>query len=774
LGAPTERNLPDDRRAPCWWVPWLLVPVSLLSNPRAAFPDLSYYFRDYTIAFYPLHAFFTRELAHGRWPGWNPHLHEGTFALPQVYPLDLLQVLWPGPAAMSWLLTMHLPLAALAMFALARRLGASSSGAFLSGAAYALGGLALSCLNLYVFLQALALAPLVVLGLREAARLGGRWIPFCGVALAVSIATLAVEFVAQAVVLGLLLAWMDRGWRRAATRAGLGLALGLGLAAVPIGVVSGLTPETVRGCCSSPAVSLENGLPPVALFQAVNPALFGPLSPPGEHGWGRALFGQSDPYFLSLYLGPLMLALALVGFVEMDRRRRLVLLGITAVALWYAFGRAGGLASLLTSLPLVRSFRYPVKAVFLPYMVVCLAAGLGLGALVAGRAWVLLSRVATGVAFLCLVPAAAVLFVPEAVRSRAQIGVEIFPTARELIARGSWEAAALAGVGVLLAVSVRKGWLAGSRSAMLLAGVLVLDLARAGAGVNPQVNPGIFAAPPELAALGLDQLGGGRVFTYEVRHSLALQRFFAGNPRQPVLWSLLIYRRLLGSYTGMLDGAEMALDTDLTGFAPRPDELGRADYVPESVGLLVDRLRDSAVSRVLSLDPLSHPDLALRALAPAGPEGLFVHVYELRDTWPRAYLACTVQPEGAGEMPPVSYQAAPRNEGGCGGSVRSLEQRPAEGRYEVESGRGAYLVVKNSYARGWNAVVDDRAQPVLRINGKYQGVPVPAGRHVVWLRYVAPGLHTGVLFFLAAVCACLVLVARPVLDSSAERETGSP
>jgi len=741
--------------------------VSLLSNPRAALPDLSYYFRDYTITFYPLHLFSSSELAHGRWPGWNPHLHEGTFALPQLYPLDLLQVIWPGPAATSWLLTLHLPLAALAMFALARRLGASPWGAFVSGAAYALGGLALSCLNLYVFLQALALAPLLVLALPEAIRRGGRWIPLASVLLAASLATLAVEFVVQAVVLGLLLGWTNRGSWRPAARTALVLLLGVGLAAVPMAVVWGLTPETVRGCCSSPAVSLENGLPPVAFFQALNPVLFGPLSPPGEKGWGQALFGSGGPYFLSLYLGPVLLAFAFVGFAAMHRRRRWLLIGLAALALWYALGRPGHLATALTSLPFVGSFRYPVKAVFLPYMVVCLAGGAGLAGLLEGRGWRLLARVSGALALLSLAPAAAMLLLPDAVESWAQIGPEAFSAARAAVARGSAEAAALAALCVLASVAVGRGWLQGRRAGLLLAGVLVLDLARCGAGINPQVSSRFFDAPPELSALGLDKLGGGRVFTYEVRHSVALLRFFAQQPRQPVLWSFLIYRRLLGSYTGILDGAEMALDPDLTGFGPRPDELDREDYLPESVDRLLGRLREAAVSRVLSLDPLSHPDLALRARVPAGPPGLFVHVYELLRTLPREYIACAVQPTEAGALP-LSYRAAPAEGPECGGSVVAADRRPAEARYEVAAGRPAYLVLRNSYARGWRATVDGRRQPVVRVNGKHQGVALPAGRHVVTLRYVPPGLRTGAWLFAVSLLACLVLVTRPTLEPAVD------
>ena len=69
----------------------------------------------------------------------------------------------------------------------------------MGGAVYALGGLALSTLNLYVFLQAFALAPLVAGLLRRAARAGGRWVVVAGAGLGLGLSTLAVEFVGQAV-----------------------------------------------------------------------------------------------------------------------------------------------------------------------------------------------------------------------------------------------------------------------------------------------------------------------------------------------------------------------------------------------------------------------------------------------------------------------------------------------------------------------------------------------------------------------------------------------
>ena len=108
---------------------------------RPACPLRTYYFRDFTATFYPLRLFAARELREGGFPFWNPFVFEGSFQLPVLYPPDLLHALWPSPVFVSWLLTLHLPLAALAAYWLARELGVSREGAFVGGALYALGGL---------------------------------------------------------------------------------------------------------------------------------------------------------------------------------------------------------------------------------------------------------------------------------------------------------------------------------------------------------------------------------------------------------------------------------------------------------------------------------------------------------------------------------------------------------------------------------------------------------------------------------------------------------
>ena len=89
------------------WSLALAAAASLLPHVQALWPAHSYYFRDFTVTFYPLRLLQARELLAGRWPAWNPYVQEGSFLLPALYPSDLLQVLWPGPVFVSWLLTLQ-------------------------------------------------------------------------------------------------------------------------------------------------------------------------------------------------------------------------------------------------------------------------------------------------------------------------------------------------------------------------------------------------------------------------------------------------------------------------------------------------------------------------------------------------------------------------------------------------------------------------------------------------------------------------------------------
>jgi hypothetical protein len=752
------------------WAPVLLVPTALLPNLAAAIPSRTYFFRDFTAAFYPLRLFAARELRAGRFPAWNPFIFEGSFQLPALYPPDLLLTLAPGPVFASWLLTLHLPLAALGAYWLARELGAGRSGAFAGGALYALCGFALSTLNLYVFLQALALAPFVAGLVRRAAKEGGRAVVAAAAVLALALSTLAVEFVGQALLLGLALGLAVRPTRGTVGRLVATTALGFGLAGLPLALTLGLLPETVRGAGFAPDVRLGNAVHPAVLLQAILPRLFGLPQAPAEAWWGGRFFSRGLPYFLSLYVGPPALALAAVGARGLPRRERICLLALGGAGLWYALGRWGGLATLVSHLPFTGAFRFPSKALLLPHLALALAVAAGVDRL--GRERLAWWRLAGVLGALAALGGLVVLLLGQASAGLvAWTGVApaFWPRLVDVVAGDAALVGVMALVGVGLAFAVARGRLRPAHATLLFVALAVGDLVREGAGLNPQTAASFFDPLPETRALGLADLGGGRVFSYGVDESPAFREFLARGGPGLTLAGTWIDRQVLAPYSNVVDRVESPEATDLTSFVPRPRELGPDDYAPAAVNGLLPWLRQAGVVRVLSLDPLHHPDLELLADVPLGPPGLALHVYRLADAWPRAYVACRVtQATGQRDALRRPYEPGfdPSHEvaleraaaADCsGGSARRAAFVPGAERYVVDADGAGLLVTRESFARGWRAAVDGRPAPVLRADGKHRAVPIPAGHHEVVLRYQPPGLSLGLT--LTALSAALALAA---------------
>jgi hypothetical protein len=773
LRATTEAEPRAKPGAARWVAPAVLALTSLLSAAGAAAPALSYYFRDFTVTFYPLRAFVARELAGGRWPAWNPYVQEGAPAIPVTYPLDLLLALIPGPVAASWLLTLHLPLSALGFYWLARELGADRLGAFAAGAAFALGGLAASSVNLYVFLQALALAPFLVLALRRALRDGGRSVPLAGLALGLALTTLAVEFVVQAVILGVGLGLAARPRRAAIARCGLALAIGVLLAGVPLALIAGMLPETVRGGGFGPDVALANDLHPAVLFQVLVPDLFGPLRAPVEGFWGQAFHVKGFPYFLSLYAGPVVLAAAASGLAEASRRDRRLLMVAAAGGLVYALGARGGLAPLLSHVPGASAFRFPIKAIFLPYAAVSLFAGLGVSRLRRGQGWRAFCGAALAFGTLALALGAALLLVPGEIANWAQVAAQLRPnlgpSARDAALTGVL-GLACAGLAARILVRPREAHAA----AILVSAAIAGDLGRAGAGLNPQVPAGFFDLLPESAAERRAQPPGTRTFSYGLDHSPAFRAFLArGGPGLGV-WSFFAARQMLTPYCNLIDSVESADAKDITGFVLRPPEILPEEYDPAAVGALLPKLRNASVSQVWSLDPLSHPELELRRAVPLGPPSLDLRVYSLRRTWARQSIACRAvtapSREAALALPLTGPDFNPETDvalevpagASCTrGAARSVSAGPGTRAFDAELDGDGYLLLRDSYARGWRAIVDGRGAPVLRANGKHQAVPLGPGRHQIELRYHPPGLLLGLGAMAAGLLVLTAMLWRP-------------
>jgi len=112
--------------------------------------------------------------------------------------------------------------------------------------------------------------------------------------------------------------------------------------------------------------------------------------------------------------------------------------------------------------------------------------------------------------------------------------------------------------------------------------------------------------------------------------------------------------------------------------------------------------------------------------------------------------------------------AAPSSGGWTPGtaSVRLLERRPGRLRLQSDSPGPGWLVLLDSFEKGWSATVDGAAAPLLPANVAFRAVPLPAGRHEVEMRYRARGVLSGLA--IAALGLALLLLRARSLPSARE------
>src|SRR5438034_7578225 len=212
--------------------------VAALPFARGLLSGHAFFFRDLSLHFFPLRRFALDGLRAAELRYWNPYLHEGIPSPfpPISYPIELLQLLHPDEWGLSLVLALHVPLAALAFLALGRHLGLEPVAAAAGSFVYALGGFCLSSLNLYVYAEALAWAPLVILGARRAAGGGARDVALGAIATAMAWSTVGTELVMQSIVVAVVLSWPSRARRAGLFRVAAALLLGLGLSAPTTGL----------------------------------------------------------------------------------------------------------------------------------------------------------------------------------------------------------------------------------------------------------------------------------------------------------------------------------------------------------------------------------------------------------------------------------------------------------------------------------------------------------------------------------------------------------
>lgn len=646
-------------------------------------------------------------MARGELPLWNPQQGAGgpflaTLQVGVLYPPNWLHALLPATTAFVALAALHVALAVLLAGGLATALGAGGLGAAVAGLVYATSFNTAGSVWTPPVHYASAWAPGILWAVdRVAARPDARRITGFAVSLAlallagwpyvVAMTALAAALYAAALLVGLAVRTRHVPLRPALALAA-GAAAGLALAAPQLLPSLELVARSVRA-----VGSLVEGQA-VWVPEVHSPAKWFRFFE--EHGFNDAIPG----------LAALALCALAAGLPRPGRMRLAALLGIGALALLVSFPEHTPLFGWLRALPPFGDFRFPFRYRLLLNVAVSVGAGVGAGQLPG----LLGARPRAARALGAAALAACVL-------------TTTLPCLRAIrpFARGVPERSDLVG---------------------------------------------------ELAALGIDRARGrwGRLYWFGRSEKIGLAPdLYTVHDLEPITLA-----RTAQMITFFESGRPLTLATvdKPPTDGERPEMLSAPFYghlaLPES-GERSAILDLFSVRWLVSERPLGWLERRYRRVTAADAE---LAAYQNPWALPHAYRVTRVAPEPDDPLEALRQLAAPRFprrsvalvDAPPPGLELARGERPPKPAGKVDVSvyepervvlhtRGpepAVVVLSDAWFPGWHATLDAEPARLLRANVDFRGVAVPAGEHVIEMRYRPASLRRGLALALMAAAAC--------------------
>lgn len=694
---------------------------------------------------YQSRAFAVQEVRAGRGlPHWNPFVYAGmpflsTLPYPVWYPTTLLYFVMPLYRAIGWAFVLHLALAGIVTFALARELRLAPGAAAVAGAAYMFTGYIVS--HLYAGqdgrMFAMQLAPtLFLFAERAIARRSLHWFGWLAVVVVLQLFSPHVQmmyFSAMAVGAYVVFRLIGMGREERRWKPALTLLAGFAGAYAVAGLVGLIeiwptlnmvqfSHRAARGY----EYAASWAMPVQETLAAIWPGFQGYL----ESYWG------TNPFKLHTeYLGAVPVMLAVLALAARRSARVWFFTGLAAVGLLFAWGAATPVHRLFWwTLPMMQQFRAPAMMYSVVALSVAVLAGHGAQALhdrrdtlaegrhVAWKAlgggaalWVVLWFWAAGAPESFAGFWSSVLYGPLEAPRRAALERAMPDFVRGL---GLFALYWAAGLGVCWATA--RGRLAPLVGCTLLAVLAVADLWRVDRAFYETI-PAARLVEPDPAVRFLQ----GRPEPFR-----ALPLPDAYNPND-----LMLFR--VPAVTG--------------------SQKFRLAWWDDLVGEQMERIGDTRLWSLLDVRYVvaRSADIQLPGLAPVhrgertvyewdGPAAGAWLVYrtvvraEGATGWPEALDPREVALVEPGGGPARLGQAPPGS-----GAIEWIERNPDRLVLSVDAPADALLVLSEIHHPYWSATVDGAATDVLRVDVALRGVTVPAGRHEVALEFRDPYVTYG-------------------------------
>jgi hypothetical protein len=773
----------------------------------------AFYERDIQSHWLPEGEGLVRAVEAGSWPVWDPNVSFGHPLLAQpntqvAYPPAWVNLVLDRPTAYSVLIGVHLLWSMVGLYVLGRRFGLSAPGAVTASALWAGSGPYLSFVSMWHHFMGASWLPWVLLAAEAAfdeptvrRRL------LLGSVLAAQVLTGSPDMcVLGAGLLGGAALRRVAGRRAVRGAAGLALSLLAGYA-----VAAALTAVSWWPALDLARRAARWNLPEAAraywsLHPALLPSLAFPLSVmdlPLRPEIRAALFESREPLLYSIYLGMSASALVLAALLGRSRPWRGLLVAVALGALAVAMGPRGGLYAVLAWVfPPARAVRYPVKALILSALAVSLLGGMGLdawreGSVFSGRRRLV---IIAGLLLVLLVGAGGLvlprvggervgtwLFLPRAETGASptqMLDLAVHPLAVPTL---------LTAAALLAAILTGRRAAAARTTAPFVAALAVADLLFVHRDLNPIAPPELLEyRPPQVDVIRTTPFPRAWVYVYDDSRS----RHWLGHPKGlfadavPRNWpyplaqafALQMYAPppVLGRW-----GISGSFDNDPLGMYPRPlARLTDLAWSVEGTPAMVRLLQIGAVTHVVALHQRGLEGLIpLRTFPSLFKEP--IRLFGVPDPLPRAYAVAgariadgpaglaalldpafdprreVVLPSGEAAAPPASLAAV----------TTIAAHEPDYVRVDARVDQPAIVVLVETYDPGWRATVDGASAPVLRANGAFRAVRVPAGGHVVEFTYrPLPVLAGGAV----SVVALLALLGGAVLAWASSRAGHGP
>jgi hypothetical protein len=771
--------------------PWVYAAMAMLAASVSfirgfSFTDV-FYVRDLTMFFWPRHLWIRHNLLSGAFPLWDPYASAGqpfyTDALNQLFlpPVLLLRAL-PAVVGFNLIVALPFPLAALGAWLFLRRHFSASSAA-VGAIAFAASGPVVSTGNFPNLSWSVAWIPWLLWAVDRDRSLRSRR-SFAAVVALLALQMLSGEPVTMVGTLALLTAYvLGCAESRVPARERLNDA-GRFVAAVALAVAISavqLVPMAVAAQASPRALMRTDNfwsLHPIWLIESALPHLFGntfyaygPQVP-----WIFPLNSGRDPFFYSLYVGPVIILLSVLGATGGRRPFRLFWLAVVVAATMLSFGDHTFVYPALQRLvPLMRSFRFPVKfflftslgaSVLTANGIELLQArgsGRGKGSSAPGTIRAPLFAAAIGGACFAVLAGLVIIApfsgaraffeiaksvgVADPVAGAASLFASIPPvTARALI---------VIVAGGALAYIGREGTSRGQTARIALCALAVADLLIVNADLNPVIRASRLGPPDWIASIQADPEArfyfGGKFRGTFAMDDLDAPRF---QWRPPAGMGVEEGRTTLSATLGLTPaawGVRELISYDLPQLWPI--EQARAQYLFEHADKQ-KRWQYLARGGVRYCVLGSPPSSGAAPIARVGDEFGPMAVYDCMPAARRAYVveSALVLPDVNAQLDrlfdssfdagstvllqaPTAGDAAPPG-ASTSASARITADHANEVVVDAAAGpRGGYLILLDSYDPFWRAEVDGQSAPLRRANALYRSVRLSPGRHIVTFRY---------------------------------------